>query len=63
MLSPLLAIKILLLVPTIIFFFFSVIYYILYSIKAPGFESIAIRIISFILLGGAAILLSLYLAI
>ncbi|MEM4114640.1 hypothetical protein V6M85_13600 [Sulfolobus tengchongensis] len=63
MLSPTVAIKILLIIPAIIFFFFSFVYYILYLAKIPNFDTPSVKIISATLLAGGVLLLSLYLVI
>jgi len=63
MISPTLAIKILLLVPTIIFFFYSTIYLLLFELNVQPSLSKTYRNISITLLGGGALLLILYMII
>ncbi|MEJ2780605.1 hypothetical protein WIW89_06835 [Stygiolobus sp. CP850M] len=63
MISPVLAIKILLLVPSIIFFFYSAVYLILLELNAQPNLSKFFRNISLILAAGGAILLTLYMII
>jgi len=63
MISPTLAIKILLLVPAIIFFFYSTIYLLLFELNVQPSLSKTYRNISITLLGGGALLLILYMII
>lgn len=63
MISPDLAIKILLLVPAIIFLFYSVVYLMLFELNVQPSLSRTYRNISITLLGGGAILITLYMII
>nr|ABE99649.1 hypothetical protein [Sulfolobus islandicus] len=63
MLSPILAIKILLLVPAIIFFFYATVYLMLFELNVQPKLSKFYRNISLILAGGGILLLSLYMII
>ena len=63
MVSPDLAIKILLLVPSVIFFFYSAVYLLLFELNVQPHLSRTYRNITFTLLGGGAILLTLYMII
>jgi len=63
MVSPDLAIKILLLVPSVIFFFYSAVYLLLFELNVQPHLSRTYRNIAFTLLGGGAILLTLYMII
>ena len=63
MVSPDLAIKILLLVPSVIFFFYSAVYLMLFELNVQPHLSKMYRNIAFTLLGGGATLLALYMII
>jgi hypothetical protein len=63
MISLNLAIKILLLVPSIIFFFYSAVYLLLFELNVQPHLSKMYRNIAFTLLGGSAILITLYMII
>jgi hypothetical protein len=63
MISPVLAIKILLLVPAVIFFFFSAVYLLLFELNVQPHLSRTYRNIAFTLLGGGVTLLTLYMII
>jgi hypothetical protein len=63
MISPTLAIKILLLVPAIIFFFYSAVYLLLFELNVQPHLSKMYRNISIALLGGGVTLLTLYMII
>jgi hypothetical protein len=63
MISPDLAIKILLLVPSVIFFFYSAVYLMLFELNVQPRLSRTYRNISITLLGGGILLLTIYLMI
>jgi len=63
MISPDLAIKILLLVPSVIFFFYSVVYLMLFELNVQPCLLRTYRNISITLLGGGALLITLYMII
>jgi len=63
MISPDLAIKILLLVPSVIFFFYSVVYLMLFELNVQPKLSKFYRNTSLVLAGGGAILITLYMII
>nr|CAG38220.1 hypothetical protein [Sulfolobus islandicus] len=63
MVSPTLAIKILLLVPAIIFFFYSVVYLLLFELNVQPKLSKVYRNLSITLLGGGVLLITLYMVI
>jgi hypothetical protein len=63
MISPDLAIKILLLVPSVIFFFYSAVYLMLFELNVQPKLSKFYRNTSLVLAGGGAILIALYMII
>jgi hypothetical protein len=63
MISPDLAIKILLLVPSVIFFFYSAVYLMLFELNVQPKLSKFYRNTSLVLAGGGAILITLYMII
>ena len=63
MISPDLAIKILLLVPAVIFFFYSAVYLLLFELNVQPKLSKFYRNTSLVLAGGGAILITLYMII
>nr|CDF47333.1 unnamed protein product [Sulfolobus islandicus] len=63
MISPILAIKILLLVPAVIFFFYSAVYLLLFELNVQPKLSKVYRNLSITLLGGGVLLITLYMVI